>query len=34
MYMSQSVFEDNEVEELCDIIEEILEEEGKTRRYH
>ena len=29
MYMSESVFEDNEVEALCDIIEDIFEEDGK-----
>jgi hypothetical protein len=33
MYMSESVFEDNEVEALCDIIEDISEEDGKTRQY-
>jgi len=31
--MSESVFEDNEVEALCDIIEDIFEEDGKTRQY-
>jgi hypothetical protein len=32
--MSESVFEDSEVEELCDVIEEILEEGGKKRQCH
>jgi len=29
VYMSTSEYEDDEVEKLCDIIEEILEEDGK-----